>query len=309
MRKRKYLYVSITILLAGLISLCVVRWQAWFSMPEEPVWTGETIDYSFPLPSNLNHQPAAILVLGDVHNGLKASDYDSLASRVPNAELVLQTGDWMERGQNYYYQSLLHEWTRSGLYGLPVLATPGNHEYDKAFPSKSLSAVWDHAFSHPHNGPRDVPGATYYVDLPQIRLICIDTNPLIRLVHLTRTLTWLRQTMYGAGKRYVVVMMHHPVISIAEWRFNPLIFCTFRKALGEADLVLAGHDHRYMRKAPFVILNTAGDVKPQNSITRPQVASETPVYGVLAADSAQLAFRVYRLDNGQVIDSMYVKHH
>ena len=76
-----------------------------------------------------------------------------------------------------------------------------------------------------------------------MRCIVIDTNPLTRTVWLTRTLTWLREAMYGAGGRYTVVLMHHPVLSPAEGRFNPLEYATFRHALGDADLVLAGHDH------------------------------------------------------------------
>lgn len=299
-------YIILALLLAGGVVLCAVRWQAWFGMPPEPKWTGDTLSYSFSiaekedLPESLN-----ILVLGDIHSRLTQADYDTLAARVPQADVVAQTGDWLERGQEYYYQLLLREWTASRLYGLPVIACPGNHEYSKGL-AKTLSPVWAREFIHPDNGP-DVPGSSYFVDFPQLRFIVIDTNPLTRTVHLTRTLTWLRDAMYTAGDRFIVVMMHHPVLSPAKGRFNPLIYTNFRHALGEADLVIAGHDHSYMRRTPFVVMNTAGKPKPQHLGFSAEVTDTVPVYGVLTADSI-LAFKVYHLEDGQIIDSLYVKH-
>ena len=306
--------ILISILLVGITVLCIVRWQAWFGMPDEPFWAYDTIDYTFQCPEDEPDSSLTIIVLGDIHNRLVSDEYDTLAARVPDADIVAQAGDWLDRGQTYYYQSLLREWTNSGLNGLPVLATPGNHEYSKGL-HKSLSSVWEDGFQHPDNGPRGVPGASYYVDLQQIRFIAIDTNPLRHLVYLTRTLTWLRQAMYSAGNRYIVVMMHHPVISAGKGRFNPLVYATFRHALGEADLVIAGHDHSYMRRTPFVVLNSAGKVKKQRHNLNAVAADTVPVYGVLRVEAPgidarqpEMRFTVYRFRDGAVIDSLYVKH-
>ena len=297
---RKWLKITIPCLLLAVGAVvCILRWQAWFGMPAEPRWNGETIDYVFPSPitrNEVNRALAAendqspitndddsvltILVLGDIHSQLTRADYDTLAARVPQADAVAQVGDWMERGQDYYYQLLLREWTNSRLYGLPVIVTPGNHEYSKGV-DKTLSPVWEHAFPHPHNGPVGVPGASYYEDLPGVRFICIDTNPLVRLVHLTRTLTWLRDAMNKADGRFVVVMMHHPVLSVGKGRANVLVYSAFRHTLADADLVLAGHDHSYMRRTPFVLLNTAGKPKPQKYHYTPDTAFVEPVYGVI----------------------------
>ena len=304
--------ILITLLLAGGAALCVIRWQAWFGMPAEQNWTGDTLSYTFPSPLDTAFHPLAddstltILVLGDIHNRLTRADYDTLAARVPQADLVAQVGDWMDRGQFYYYQLLLREWTHSDLYGLPVIATPGNHEYSKGL-NKSLSSVWEEAFDHPANGPAGVPGVSYYIDLPSIRFITIDTNPLTRIQYLTRTLTWLRETMYTADGRYTVVMMHHPVLAAAKGRANVLIYSAFRHALGEADLVLAGHDHSYMRRAPFIVLNTSGRPKPQRFHYTPEVNDSVPVYGVLTTNRS-LTFTIHRLADGAVIDSIYVNH-
>ena len=321
---RKWIkFIVLMILLASGAVLCAIRWQAWFSMPPEPAWTGDTIDYTFPYPTaerSDNVSDQTILILGDIHNHLMKADYDTLAARVPDIDAVAQVGDWMERGQEYYRQELLREWTHSALMGLPVIACPGNHEYSKGI-SKTISPVWERTFDHPHNGPVEVPGVSYFVDLPQVRFIIIDTNPLVQLVDLTRTLTWLRQTMNTADDRFIVVLMHHPVLSVGKGRYNPLVYSAFRHALGDADLVIAGHDHSYMRRTPFVVLNAAGKPKPQQPVFEPEVTDTVPVYGVLKISNflskgndyfksqiSNLQFNVYRLDDNTLIDSLYVIH-
>lgn len=300
---RKWIYiVSAIILLAVGAVICAYRWQAWFVTPAEPAWTGDTLQSVFRTPASTD-EIETILVLGDIHSRLTRTDYDTLAARVPNADLVLQVGDWMDRGQEYYRQLLLREWTNSALNGLPVIATPGNHEYTKGV-HKHLSEAWSETFSHPNNGPVGVPGASYWLDIPRMRIIVIDTNPLSHIVYLTRTLTWLREAMYSAGDRAVIVMMHHPVLSAAKGRANVAIYSTFRYALSQADLVLAGHDHFYARRAPFVMLNTAGKAKKQKTKLHTDVCDSVPVYGVLA----NKRLIIHRMSDGIAIDTIYVKH-
>ena len=60
MRRLKKRYVFLTIVLAGLVSLCLVRWHAWFDMPPEPEWTGPVRDYVFPMYENDTTQAAAV---------------------------------------------------------------------------------------------------------------------------------------------------------------------------------------------------------------------------------------------------------
>jgi len=307
---RKWISYSILILLlAGGVILCAVRWQAWFGMPAEPKWTGDTINYVFPSPQSpdpRNSNPLTVLVLGDIHSKMTRADYDTLAARVPQTDVVVQVGDWMDRGQEYYYQLLLREWTASDLYGKPVIVCPGNHEYSKGL-HKTLSPTWKNAFPHPDNGPVGVPGASYFVDMPSVRFIAIDTNPLIRTVYLTRTLTWLREVIDNAGERFTVVLMHQPVLSPAKGRFNPMIYSAFRHVLGDADIVFAGHDHSYMRHMPFVVLNSAGKTKPQHLGFSAEATDTVPVYGVLSVET-DMQFNVYRLSDNTQIDSVYVKH-
>jgi predicted phosphodiesterase len=308
---RKWVKITIpVVLLAAAVIVCAVRWQAWFGMPDEPVWTGDTIEYVFPSPTTNDQLPTTFLVLGDIHSNLTRDDYDLLAQRVPDANAVIQVGDWMDRGQFYYRQLLLREWTNSQLFGLPVIACPGNHEYTKGF-RKTLSQAWAETFYSP--SATGIQGVNYYIDYPQLRIIVLDTNPLKHIVDCTRLLTWLRQAMYSAGDRYIVVLMHHPVFSVAKRRFNPGVYATFRHALSQADLVLCGHDHNYMRRTPFVMLNTAGKNKPQRESLKAELATTEPVYGVLKISNLNsqisiLNLSVYRLSDGALIDSIDVKH-
>ena len=314
-----------SLLLTVGVVICALRWQAWFGMPAEPQWTGETIDYVFPtfaqdtVPGFVYSEDGwldtvsplslDLILLGDIHNRLSREDYDSLAARVPEADAVVQVGDWLHRGQNYYRQLLLREWTASRLCGLPVINCPGNHEYSKGI-RKTLSPIWSETFPQPCNGPEGVPGKHYYVDFQHLRYIVIDSNPLVRLVYLTRTLTWLREAMSTAGDRYVVVMMHHPVLSVAKGRFNSLIYATFRHALSEVDLAVAGHDHSYMRRTPFVVLNASGKGKEQRYHFQTQVTDTAQTYSVLHVpyNGVNMTFKTYRRSDGQVIDSLYVCH-
>lgn len=324
--KRKIKIAIFILLLAGSTVLCAVRWQAWFGMPEEPEWTGPMQTYQFhTFGKNSVHgftktkngwqntstpQSLDILIFGDIHNNLHLDDYNRIAQRHPHIDIIAQAGDWLERGQSYYYQALLKEWIPSSLSQLPVINCPGNHEYTKGI-HKSLPNEWYSWFPHPQNGTIDHKGSMYYIDFPQLRFIVIDTNPLNRIVTLTRTLTWVQDAINTAGDRYVVAMMHHPVFSAAEGRFNPLIYASLRYPLGQTDLTISGHDHTYMRHMPFVVLNTAGkhkDAKQYKYITMDYQAGDA-VYSILSFPISQKPIlRTYRLSDGHCIDSCYVHH-
>ncbi|MEE1095524.1 MAG: metallophosphoesterase [Paludibacteraceae bacterium] len=322
--KRKIKIATLILLLAGSAILCAVRWQAWFGIPEEPQWNGPIQTYQFhtfeadtvhgfthtdngwtntSTPHSLD-----ILILGDIHNNLTTTDYNQIAQRHPEIDIITQAGDWLERGQTYYYQSLLKEWIPSELSKLPVINCPGNHEYTKGI-LKSLPKDWYSWFPHPQNGTVDHKGSMYYIDFPQLRFIVIDTNPLNRIVYLTRTLTWAQEAINTAGDKHVITMMHHPIFSAAEGRFNPLVYASLRYPLGQADLVISGHDHSYMRHMPFVVLNSAGKKKTpkQYRFITPEYQAEEEVYAIFSMPSHQPSIlRTYRLSDGYIIDSCYV---
>lgn len=264
------------LLLAGGIVLCVVRWKAWFANPEEPRWEGDTIAYKFhtfsdeTLDGFIKYEgehsavwqdlrvpdTLSFLLLGDVHNGIDSLHWDAIARRHPNLDFYAQLGDFIERGYFYYEQQLVSELEGTPLEQLPIICTPGNHEYRKGI-VRSLPELWYNVFPQPQNGPERFKGTTFYVDFPDLRFIVIDTNGLQRLSDYTIVNTWVRKVLQEAGDRFTVVMMHHPVFSASVGRQNPLINLTFRRVLKDADIVFAGHDHNYARRLPFIVTNSA----------------------------------------------------
>lgn len=267
-RLRRYWWtLLVLVLLAGGATLCAIRWQAWFGMPDEPLWTEDTISYHFycfgddSVPGftkadncwhdTLYPDTLDILLLGDIHSGLTHADYDTLVARLPNIDCYAQLGDWLERGYPYYQQQLCHALKGTGLDSLPVMTCPGNHEYQKGL-SRSLSPIWNGMFRHPLNGPVDMRGTNYYVDFPGLRFIVIDTQMLRLIRHYTRINVWLTQVIQEAGDRYTVVMMHHPVYSNTRGRANVGVYLSCLAPLRRADLVFSGHDHQYARQLPFV---------------------------------------------------------
>ena len=107
-----------------------------------------------------------------------------------------------------------------------------------------------------------------------------------------------------------MVMMHHPIIAAGKGRVNPHIYAAFRHVLREADLVIAGHDHSYMRAQHFVVLNAAGKYKPQRLRIKPDKTDSIPTYSVISVTDSlpELRFITYRLSDGVAIDSLYVNH-
>ncbi|MCR4665047.1 MAG: metallophosphoesterase [Paludibacteraceae bacterium] len=274
--KRKILLIVLFILLTGGIILCTVRWQVWFGNPEEPVWQADTVCYSFHTFGEQSldkfvkfedrhsavwqdiHQPdtLAFILLGDVHNQIDSLSWVKMAERHTDIDFYAQVGDLFERGYYFYYQQLASELEGTPFQQLPLVNTPGNHEYRKGI-VRRLPQLWYDLFPQPLNGPERFLGTTYYIDFPDLRLIVIDTNGLQRMSDYTIVNTWTRQTLRSAGDRFTIVLMHHPVFSASQGRQNPLIYLTFRRVLQDADLVFAGHDHNYARRLPFIVTNSA----------------------------------------------------
>ena len=51
-RLTKDILISVLLVVGAVV--CIVRWQAWFGMPEEPFWPNENKDYTFPGPEITN---------------------------------------------------------------------------------------------------------------------------------------------------------------------------------------------------------------------------------------------------------------
>ena len=305
--------------------MCVVRWNAWFGNPPEPEWTADTLNYSFhtfgqdSVPGFehnglewedlRNPDTLQILVFGDVHNSISHGLWDSVAQRHPYTDCYVQLGDLVERGYFYYNQMLYHELSGTGFDSLPIINVPGNHEYRKGI-HRTLPDYWKETFRHPQNGPIGFEGSTYYVDFDRLRLIAINTNGLQHLYEYTRVNTWVKEAIRHADGRFVVVIMHHPVLSSGVGRQNIRIAMTFMKALHNADLVFAGHDHNYARRLPFIDLNSSPKTYLHRLSKRDaRVASGLQLYASLKVYSDTLHLQTLLLDSGELYDEVFIVHH
>lgn len=322
--KRFWLILNI-ILLVGVAVLCGVRWKAWFMNPPEPEWQGDTVSIHFntfgqeQVPRFMYNGIAweetatpdtlQLLILGDVHNTLTRQQWKKLAKRHPRLDCYVQLGDFVERGYNYYNQQLYTELKGTAFEKLPIINVPGNHEYLKGV-KRTLPDYWTQTFVHPKNGPDDFLGTTYYVDFEGLRVIAINTNGLQHLRDFTRVNAWIKTAVDGAEDRFVVVVMHHPVLSCAVGRQNVSIAATFFRTLRTADLVFAGHDHNYSRRLPFINTNAATKsylhrLNPHDA----RVGAGIRVYEILSLYGDTLRMQTRLLDTGELYDEVFIVRH
>lgn len=319
MQRRIAWFIIIIVLLAAGATVCALRWKAWFGNFPEPVWEEAEVDYHFltfgqdSLPHFVNEgttwsdtqdpERLRILLLGDVHNEITHDRYLTLSETYPDLDAYAQLGDWLDRGYNYYAQQLLSDLKGTAFEFLPVLNTPGNHEYKKGV-VKKLSPTWLSLFQQPQNGPANGLGSTYYVDFDNLRFIVLDTSAPHLLHHFTRLNKWLKQTLNTAGDKYTVVIMHHPVYSHAKGRWNVNVFTFLARPLHKADLVFSGHNHLYARRLPFVEI---GSVHKSHALRRHVKADkicQQPVYELLTVYRDSLLMQTYLLDTDSLIDEV-----
>lgn len=314
-------------LLAGGAIVCAIRWQAWFGNPAEPEWTEPEIVHKFVTFDNdsvlaaLQHDTLSFVLLGDIHNSLSQEDMHLLSERHPDVLLWAQLGDWMERPYHYYEQMIYQSLRGTRLDSLPVVAVPGNHEHLKGL-KKHLPEHWKTLFPNPQNGPARFLGTSYYVDFPEMRLIAIDTDGLFRVSDYTQVVFWLKNALREASDRFTVVMMHHPIYSTAEGRFNPLVWLAFRDAMREADVVFSGHDHNYARRTEhykarfwkreeptiFIATNASNKTYPVKSKVEYDASfSGEPVYQYISVNPSTLTIQTYKLKSFELIDEVRIE--
>ncbi|MCQ2345477.1 MAG: metallophosphoesterase [Paludibacteraceae bacterium] len=319
MRNRIRWIIPLIILTVGAI-ICIIRWDVWFTNPQEPQWEGDELEFGF-YTFGQNDVPnwtfnglywqdikdpdtLCIVVLGDVHNQLVDSQWKAIYQRHPSIDCYAQAGDFMERCYNYYIQELYHQLSGTGFDSIPILAVPGNHEYRKGI-IRRLPDRWLQMFPNPQNGPSGMKGSTYYVDMNGLRLILIDTNPLQRLSDYTRLNTWVNQVINDGKEsgRYVMAIMHHPVHSVAKGRSNPLIALTLIRALKKADVVFTGHDHNYNRRLPFIgTTATARSHRINNKNSADIVHTGDQLYEWVTIYGSTMMIETRMVDTGEVID-------
>jgi len=319
-------WIIILCILAGGATTCAIRWEAWFGNPPEPEYNEPIIAHQFITFDNdsvsnaLQRDTLLFLLLGDIHNSLTNSDMSLLSERHPDIQFWAQMGDWMERPYMYYEQLMYQSLLGTRFDSLPIIAIPGNHEYLKGV-VKTLPEQWKTIFPNPQNGPVRFLGTTYYVDFPQLRFIALDTDGLHRVSDYTQVAFWLKNTLRNAGKKFTVVMMHHPVYSSAQGRSNPLMWLAFHSAMREADVVFSGHDHNYARhtehykarfwkkEEPTIFIGTNASTKKypvkENKKYEASLSGE-PVYEHIFVTPNTLHISTYTIHSGERIDNVEI---
>ena len=312
--------IIVLLLLSGAATLCVLRWNAWFmNPPEPPVDEKDTITFHFHtfgqdsvpgfewqqdcwIETDANDTALRFMVLGDVHNALSNDEWAMLGQRHPDLDFYVQAGDFVERGYNYYFRQLYHQLSGTAFESLPMMTTPGNHEYMKGV-KRRLPAIWEENFVNPRNGPERFVGTTYYVDFKGLRIVMINTNGLQKLSDFTMLNAWTKKVLREARDRYTIVVMHHPVYSSGKGRQNVLVHLTFRLALKEADLVFSGHDHSYARRDKYVGTNAARKYyQTKDSTAFEKLLTDKQFYELVTLQGDSLKMQSFVLETGQVFD-------
>ncbi len=211
-----------------------IHWSEWYDFK---IGNSSDANYSF-------------IYIGDVQdsiNGVSGKLFHQACSGDSNASFLLFIGDMIERPHDAYWG----EWFRDGgdlFKTIPVIATPGNHEYYKGLIQK-LDERWMAHFSFPQNGPPNFLGRVCYWDYKNTRYISLDTNGIQTIPSALEQRKWLKSVLENTHQRWIVVMMHHPVYSTSRGRDYFYLRALFKPLFDKynVDLVLAGHDHAYGR--------------------------------------------------------------
>ncbi len=296
------------------------------------VKTGEmqSQEYSFVIQDD---SLAYFLLFGDIQEqdtispfATFCSDFQCNESQECNALPLFfaYIGDVIDRPTDVAWQI----WFNS-LHGINAttahVAAVGNHEYLKGV-SPKIDPRWTSVFSLPDNGSERQEGTTGYIDFPTFRLIVLNTQDLVGLSDYTIEQTWLNRALSEVEDKFKIVLMHHSVYSGAMQRENPLIFTAFRRTLSKADIVVAGHDHLYTRRANksekvenvsersfvfstpvFIITGTASkQYLPKCSPADQRLGSNTAFYEEFFITSDTLRVLTRNIKDGSVYDDLVI---
>ncbi|RXK55905.1 metallophosphoesterase family protein [Oleiharenicola lentus] len=200
-------------------------------------------------------RPFSFIYFGDAQNDIKthwSRVFREAFREAPRAAFTLHAGDLVSEGNN---DEQWGEWFGAPAWvnaTIPVVATPGNHEYRRADERdekspRVLSRHWRPQFALPENGPAGVPElieTTYFFDYQGARIISLNSN-----TRQAEQQAWLREVLSQNPQRWTIVTFHHPIFSPARDRDHANLRAAWKPLFDEfkVDLVLTGHDHTYAR--------------------------------------------------------------
>jgi hypothetical protein len=259
-------------------------------------------------------QPFHFLYFGDAQNDI-LSQYSRVVRdafrAAPNAAFMLFAGDLVDRGADDFEWA---EWFESkGFFPrtMPVIATPGNHEYVRNILGRrrGLTPLWEPQFEYPKNGIQGLEDTNYFIDYQGVRLISLNSNEKIE-----EQAAWLQKTLADTQARWTIFFFHHPVYSTASRRDNPEIRRAWLPIIDEhrVDLVLQGHDHTYGRTdrttsgalihqnqpgGTVFVVSVAGpkmyNIASASAEKMPRRAEDTQLYQIVSITQNTLIFEAY----------------
>ncbi|AWW28773.1 metallophosphoesterase [Echinicola strongylocentroti] len=204
--------------------------------------------FQFKMPKQ--EGPVSLFYFGDAQN-----DVSSKWSRVireasfqfPRVDFMLYAGDLINHEDADFEWG---GWFEAGGFvhaSVPVMMTPGNHEYAKGV---ILSKHWKPQFNLPENGPEGLEEMAYEVNYPELKVISLDAEQIDEIpAQKMAQVKWLRDILENNPKKWTIITFHYPIYSTKPNRINEDMLEYIKPVLEEydVDMVLQGHDHAYAR--------------------------------------------------------------
>ena len=266
-------------------------------------------------------KPFSFIYFGDAQNELKAFWSRTIRQAYadkPEAKFIVHAGDLInspgsnqEWGEWFYAGSFIHS-------TLPIIATPGNHEYTRDDLNQPLlDPYWQKHFTLPNNGPqgRNLSEATYYLDYQGVRIVSLNSMEIEGRDSTAYKiqLEWLEKVLSENPSQWTIMTFHYPVYGAArsnskrlKEHFAPL----FEKY--KVDLVLQGHDHVYARGTyknqpagkrkrpnnvgPVYVVSVSGPKMYSISHKKDwmdRVAEGTQLYQILHVEESKIRYEAY----------------
>lgn len=196
----------------------------------------------------------SLLYFGDVQNGIyrhTTKIFKEAVEKFENSKLAIFTGDIIAHANNDYEWAEWHAATHDVKTTIPVIATPGNHEYSRDLErNKTLSDYWKTTFSYPYIYEM----GNYYLDYGFVRFVVLNSNEDAKKQGI-----WLDSLLSQTKQDWVIIATHYPIYSGAKGRANTWLqeqwLPIYEKYKHKIGIVLQGHDHTYARGG---LLNRTG---------------------------------------------------
>jgi len=210
------------------------------------------------------------VVMGDYGNGsdAQAQIRDRIAERVATERIDL----WLTTGDNAYsdgrhqeFQDRVFDVYKALWHGIPVLPTPGNHDWGSVAGNKDdISPYMTNFFLPEHDNTLDHPEDYYDVTYGPMHWVALDSHfeigdttttgsPITRLtedVPGDDMLDWATDSVGRAGDRWTIAGWHHPAYTGQLDRTPELHVVLKLLPWVESQpvhMVLNGHNHLYER--------------------------------------------------------------